>query len=756
MTASRVAKAVLVGSLTTYVCVVLARGDFDPSAVDVLLGNIAYLVPVVLLFLRGRTHRDERMWLRPLAAGILAFVVGSDLYIVQVVGPGGVLIETLTTVVYVSVYPFFLTAILTALRRSSIGLGRIVALDGVTGALAGAAVAFGAIGPLLRHWDGSLTSAVSLVYPVGDVLLMAAALGALGVVGLRSGRHFMWWALGTVIFAVGDIVYAYLQILGTYDAGSWLNGVWVLGCALMVQGSSTTPAAQGGRVPSAGSLAVVLFSAVASVGVLVVAPVAQHGPLPLALALLALGCCGARCLLAFQQLRELAAVRVLALTDELTGVANRRALHAELDRLFGGDLEDAPGSDASAGFALLLVDLDHFKEVNDSLGHSVGDDLLRAVVQRFGEALDRLAIPHLLSRVGGDEFAVLLYQVTSQDAATRCGAALSDSLLVPVTLEGAVLHVGASIGVTLAPQDAGNRGDLLLAADTAMYVAKSSSDSVRRYDPTAVGDRRQRLGLAEDLYCALEDDQLFVEYQPIVAVGGGVVGVEALVRWAHPVRGRLSPDEFMDVAERYRLTSRIAERVLDVALADLSRWRAAGASLGVSVNVSASDLSDQRLVDAVVAALLKRDVAPSALTIEVTESAMMRDPQTAHTVMTAIADLGVRLSVDDYGTGYSSLDYLLRLPIDEIKLDREFSASLAHDARSEAIVRSTIGLTHGLGLHMVAEGVEDEQTLVMLRDLGCDLVQGWHLGRPMSAGAFEAQMGLGPPALLEHRHALSR
>jgi diguanylate cyclase len=228
-----------------------------------------------------------------------------------------------------------------------------------------------------------------------------------------------------------------------------------------------------------------------------------------------------------------------------------------------------------------------------------------------------------------------------------------------------------------------------------------------------------------------------VEYQPILTPGGDLVGAEALVRWDHPSRGRLSPADFLEIAERYRLTPSIAHRVLDVALADLRRWRRTGSSIRMSVNVSASDLQDEALVATVAAALLKHDLSPSVLTIEVTETAMMRNPRTAQTVMHALAELGVELAVDDYGTGYSSLEYLLRLPIHEIKLDRTFSADLVDGRRSAAIVRSTVDLTHALGLRLVAEGVEDEATLLVLQELGADLVQGWHLGHPVPGAAFE-------------------
>jgi EAL domain-containing protein (putative c-di-GMP-specific phosphodiesterase class I) len=289
----------------------------------------------------------------------------------------------------------------------------------------------------------------------------------------------------------------------------------------------------------------------------------------------------------------------------------------------------------------------------------------------------------------------------------------------------------------MAPEHGSTRSDLLFAADAAMYASKTSGEPVRVHSPDGVGDRRTRLAVAEELYTALERHELTVAYQPIRAPDGRLVAAEALVRWDHPERGRLAPGDFLETAERYRLTQAIAERVLDVTLSDLARWRSRDPCLTASVNVSASDLRDETIVSIVANALLVHGLPPQALTIEITETAMMRDPEMAHTVMRAFADLGIELSVDDYGTGYSSLEYLLKLPVNEIKLDRAFSTNLV-DEHSVAIARSTIDLTHALGLRMVAEGVEDEATLQVLQSLGCDRVQGWHLGRPMPAGEFEA------------------
>jgi len=709
----------------------LIEPSFAPAALDPVLANVPCLLAVAILLDRARSRPAQRQWLLPTALGIALFLVGIDLYFVST-SPLGVL---LTQLAYVAVYPFLLAGILLALRQHLRHARLIVGLDGLTGAMAGAAVTAFAIAPLMAQlWAGPTSSIAVLALVFGDVILIAASLGALATVGLHQGRNFAIWALGMLVFTIGDIIFASRLASLEFQPGTWLDSLWVIGLALIALGATTHSENHAGAVPPTRSLAIVAGAAVAGVTVLSIADW-RTSPLPTLLAVFTMVACGARLGLAFLQLRELAVVREQALTDDLTGIGNRRALYQRLDALLPGPSAGPQGP--LPGFSLALLDLDHFKEVNDSFGHGTGDELLKAVVGRFAAALDDLGTPHLLARLGGDEFAVVLEGVSSGDSALGCGAALQQSLRQPIVLNSVLLHVRASIGLALAPEHARSRSDMLFAADAAMYDGKSSGETVNLYSPTAVGDRRNRLEVAEDLYSALERDELVVEYQPVLTVDGQVVGAEALVRWDHPVRGRLSPDEFLAVAERYRLTPEIAQRVLDVSLTDLRRWRVHHPDMRVSVNVSATDLQNERLVDLVANALLRHGVPPSALTIEVTETAMMRDPQVAQGVMQALDELGVRLSVDDYGTGYSSLEYLLKLPINEIKLDRAFSMDLAHEVRSVAIVRSTIDLTHALGLRMVAEGVENEATLVILRDLGCDLVQGWHLGRSTSSADFE-------------------
>jgi diguanylate cyclase (GGDEF)-like protein len=731
--------------LAAYVLALVVPGPDLPGLFrDGVLGNLVLLLPIALLVQRATEQRaGDRSWLLVLALGVCLYLFGNVLYVV-LNATTGVTFPSAADAGYLGIYPFLLAALLLALREQLRGARLIVVLDGLSGLLAGAALTSWAIAPLIhRVWDGSITAATTLAYPICSVVVVSATVGAVGIVGRRRGPGFLVWAAGMIVFGIGDIVYAYQLAYDSYHLGSPLDATWAVGVTLMALGAGQLreePLEQ--SVPGARTLAVVTAASVTSVFVLAFAPTWRDNYGPSLLALLALVACGARFMLAFMQLRELAAIRAQALTDELTGCANRRSLYVELDRLFAEHSPSTPlGTGQWAvgnGFALALVDLDHFKEVNDSYGHAAGDDLLRAVVSRFSDALGELQTPHLLARLGGDEFAVVLHDAGSRNAAMACGAALQESLSEPVRLHDLVLHVQASIGVATAPLHAQNRADMLFAADAAMYAAKTSGEPVCFHSPEAVGGRRKRLELAEDLYTAFERHELTVEYQPIVRAEGGLVGAEALVRWDHPTRGRLAPAEFLGTAERYRLTPAIAERVLDVGLGDLARWRASGSDLTLAVNVSASDLRDEGLVKLVASALLEHEVPPEALTIEITETAMMRDPELAQTVMQALDELGVRLAVDDYGTGYSSLEYLLKLPINEIKLDRAFCRHVVTELRATAIVRSTIDLTHALGLRMVAEGVEDEGTLFILRELGCDLVQGWHLGRPMGAVAFSS------------------
>ncbi len=731
-----------VGAVFVFCVLLLSPVPLGPDWIrDIVVGNVVYLLPAAVLLREARNREEGRAWRLVIAAGVLSFLVGNVIFL-YLSSVGEAPYPSWADVGYLGIYPCLLAGLLLALRQHLRGSGLVMLLDGFIGTAAAAAVVATAINPLVvRLWDGSAAAVVSVAYPVCDGLLVAASLSALGLVGRGRGRVFGLWAMGLLVFAVADMVYAYRLAFDTYQVGTWLDALWAVGLALVALGSSSakSPGDRAG-IPGLASLVVISSAGLAATVVLALASIWHDSLLSVVLALVALLGCGLRAVLSFVRLRDLATLQQQAMSDELTGIANRRSLYRCLDGYFGPPAEAQGARQRHA--ALILIDLDRFKEVNDSFGHAIGDELLRCVVERFEAALSQQGMPHLLARLGGDEFALVLPDCSEERIASGVAAALQESLKSPMNLGGITLHANASMGVALAPSHGTSRSDLLFAADSAMYAAKTAGGSVQVYSPTTGGDQRKRLQLAEDLYAALERDELNVVYQPITTVDRQMVGVEALVRWDHPVWGRLAPLEFLGVAEHYRLTPAVAKRVLAVALRDLASWRARGAALGVSVNVSPSDVRDEGLIDAVAAALMETGLPGDALTIEVTESAIMQDPQRARAVFAGLRELGVRLAIDDYGTGYSSLEYLYRLPINELKLDRTFIQDLVTDGRAAAIVRSTIDLTHALGLRMVAEGVEDEPTLAVLRDLGTDLVQGWHVGRPVPAADLEQHLGL--------------
>jgi diguanylate cyclase (GGDEF)-like protein len=409
--------------------------------------------------------------------------------------------------------------------------------------------------------------------------------------------------------------------------------------------------------------------------------------------------------------------------DSLTGLANRARFQERLTRALRRTGE---------GVAVLLMDLDRFKEVNDTLGHHHGDLLLQEIGVRLSRQMRQ---GDLLARLGGDEFAVLMAGV-DQDAAVAIAERLSRALNEPMHLHGVEMEVGASIGVVHVP--AGRPGNdheatlLLQRADVAMYAAKQHYTGVHLYLDELDGYSPRRLALASGLRGAIEQGHLSLRYQPQARVTDrAVVGVEALVRWEHPVYGTVPPDDFISIAEQTGQIRELTRFVLDAALADRARWAAAGTPLSVSVNLSVRNLMEPDLV-AVVRELLSRHAVPAGqLTLEITESHLMSDPARTAEVLRGLSALGARLSIDDFGTGYSSLSYLKQLPVSEVKVDKSFVRDVAEDAEDAAIVEAILGLAHTLRLQVVAEGVEDERSEQRLRELGCDLMQGYHLARPM-------------------------
>ena len=415
----------------------------------------------------------------------------------------------------------------------------------------------------------------------------------------------------------------------------------------------------------------------------------------------------------------------LARHDSLTELPNRR--------WFLEAVSSALKTPALQCGGLLLVDLNGFKEVNDTLGHHRGDLVLREMGPRLRASFRS---EDLFARLGGDEFAVFMPNV-NPNVARSAVQRLQDALRAPIDIDGNSIEIGASIGLAWYPEHGTDVDTLLQRADVAMYRAKASHATLEVYRTEDDHHSPERLALAADLRRAVADDQLVLHYQPQVDLGHGhPVAAEGLVRWRHPQRGLLGPHEFIAVAERTGLIKELTQRVLDLGLRDLRTWTDQGRDLSLSLNVSVRSLLDPRFPEEVARLLSLHGVNGRALTLELTESSLMVDPELAKRTMQDLAELGVSVAIDDFGTGYSSLAYLTDLPIGELKIDKSFVRAMGSDTRNAIVVRSTIELAHNLGLRTVAEGIEDSFTFERLRGLGCELAQGFHMSKPLPASSL--------------------
>jgi diguanylate cyclase (GGDEF)-like protein len=414
--------------------------------------------------------------------------------------------------------------------------------------------------------------------------------------------------------------------------------------------------------------------------------------------------------------------------DHLTGLPNRTELHAAGRALLAGTAEGRLA-------ALLLIDLDRFKEINDTLGHEQGDALLREVADRLRGAVRP---DDLLARLGADEFAILVTDLPHRGATAEVADRVGAALRRPFHLAGVALELDASIGIALAPDHGTDVATLLQRADVAMDGAKRGGARIETYDRSRDPYSPERLQLVAELRRAIEREEFVLHFQPKIAVATGeVTGAEALVRWEHPTRGLLGPIEFVPLAERTGVIGALTRWVLDAALAQCAAWRDEGLELPVAVTLSGADVLDAGLADMVADALERAGLPGHLLACEISEHTVLADPRRAADSLGRLRAMGVRLSLDDFGQGQSSLSYLKRLPLDELKIDRSFVMGMEADASDAAIVRATIDLGRGLGLRVVAEGVENDVVLADLAALSCDVAQGFGLSRPLPADELE-------------------
>jgi diguanylate cyclase (GGDEF)-like protein len=716
----------LAGLLAYGLSPLLRSGHQDSVLLDGWLVDSVATGAAVLCLARGLLIQRERAAWLSVGIGLTVWTSGNVVWWLWVRTNAPDAFPSVSDALFLAMYPFLYVALVLLMRRRVARFHASVWLDGVVGGLGAAAICAALAFQTILTATGGNTAAVvtNLAYPLADLLLLAMIVGIFALLGWRPERA--WWLLaaGMVVFAAVDIVYLFQAARGTYLPGTWLDPLWPTAAVLLGLAAWQTPA-RTSRHRFEGWAVLMLPSlfAVGALAVLILDHFHSVSTLAVLLATATVLAAVIRAALTFREVRSLAESRRQAHTDELTGLGNRRLVYTQLEAA----IRTRRSNDS---LALLILDLDRFKEVNDALGHHLGDKLLCLIGPRLS---DQLRADDVLARLGGDEFAVLLRGADSRQA-TAAAARLLDALQAPFGLEGIALHVDASVGIAVCPDHASDAIGLLQRADVAMYQAKAARSGWQVYAFHPGEHGRDRLQTIEDLRTAVDQGQFLLHYQPKVDTRTGtVVGVEALVRWEHPAQGLLYPDTFLPLAEQTGLMRSLTSTVLRAALAQALTWRQGGLDLSIAVNLSVANLIDTHLPAEVGDLLAGFGLPASALELEITEGTLMVDPERSGKVLDDLRALGVRIAVDDYGTGYSSLAYLQRLPVDELKLDKSFVLPMLEDQRGMAIVRTTIDLAHSLGLRLVAEGVETEAHLRELARLGCDLAQGYHISRPLPA-----------------------
>jgi len=701
-----------------------AQSDVGRSYLLVILTGF-FLTAIARLGAVGAVWSQRRLAALVLATAMLAWAAGSAVLTASGLAnvhtsfpaPG----EWLFLIFYLAVAGY---VFLDADRPPSTALSAWLDAAVVTGGVACLAGALLLVPMTATFGPKGLPLMLALMYPLLDLMLALVVVAQAVLRARRWDPSTLLLAVGFVLLAVADSSIVLNLSSGGYDFTLLLDVTYGLAFALVATSACRVPRV--GSLPSAaGTGSKILLSAV-SVALLslVLRPDGALGWYVTILAVATLLAAGARMALALREAHGAAEAQQLSLTDDLTGLPNRRAVLAQIDAAIKADRV----------LALMLIDLDGFKDVNDTFGHVSGDAVLRLSGQRMRAALPR----HVqVGRLGGDEFAILVEQddpVQLLETANALRAVLSK----PTMVEDLELAVGASIGITVRERGDRVSPDLLRRADVAMYQAKISRAGALLYDHGSDGSSRKRLRLAEELRRALQGDELTVHYQPQVeAATQRVLGVEALVRWQHPQHGLVLPAIFLPVARQTGLMLAISEIVLQQLVDDARRWEASGLSLRLSMNVAPPELLGglflPRLFDVVQASGL----APDTFILEVTEDSFLADPQRARQILDDVRAVGVQLSIDDYGTGFSSLAYVRDLPVQELKMDRSFVSTICRDRRSRMIVASTNQMAHALGMRLVAEGVEDAATAAELVAIGVDSMQGFHLARPMPASEVE-------------------
>jgi diguanylate cyclase (GGDEF)-like protein len=736
----RVALRLAFGVLGLLVALILARLTLGigGEAVDTFMvtwgSSLVYVLAAAIVVFRTVRIPEQRAAWTLLAIGLCVYGAGNVVWTIFYNHLEVPPIPSVSDGMWLALYPASYVGLVLLARGNNRGAGAGVWLDGIVAGLGFAAVGTAVVfGPVVESATGSPAAVVTnLAYPVADSLLAALVVGIMAVRGWRLGRKWAMLGGGFLLLSVADSLYLLQVASGASESGLLPNLFYLTAVSLLAL-SAWQPASEWQAPSRAERWSVLLIPAafvMTAMGLLLYDHVTPLQPVAFGLAVLTMFAAMVRAGLSFRDIRALATARLEATTDDLTLLPNRRHFLRRLD--------DAIVSARESGesLALLIMDLDEFKHLNDTLGHQAGDSLLCQIGPRVSAALRP---GDTLARLGGDEFGILLANPCDHACAIRVAERIGESLHKSFEVEGLHLRVAASVGIALFPEHSSDARQLLSHADVAMYQAKATHTGHDVYAPDRHTDSRDALQLASELPQAIVGGEMELHFQPKAkSTTGHIVGMEALVRWNHPQRGLLAPAIFVPLAEQSGLMRELTRTVMAGSLAACRRWREAGHDLNVSVNVSFSDLLDTHFPAEVAAALVVERMDPASLIIEVTESAIMADASRVTDVLQRLSELGISISLDDFGTGYSSLTHLRTLPVGEIKIDRTFVAGMRVEPTDEAIVRSTIQLAHNLGMRVVAEGVEDDETWCSLTALGCDRIQGYYLSRPMPSADVEA------------------
>ncbi|MDY7541089.1 MULTISPECIES: putative bifunctional diguanylate cyclase/phosphodiesterase [unclassified Cryobacterium] len=711
--------------LALYVVMLIAKGSGYSVVVDFGVAELVGLAAVVVCWAAVRRAGFVRREVTLAAAAVTCNVLGDIIFTVltQFFGyPGS---PSLADVFYLAFYGLIVSSLFVTARRQLRRVPWAAFLNSAVGSVSVAAFMAVILNPVLVSASAeplSLETVVSLAYPLLDLLLIAAIAGVAALYGRHAGRAWVALIAGLVLFTGADVVFALQD--GGYALGTLLDVSWTIGIVLIAVwvDRASYPVTGPAREPN-GVMAFVVpaIATAAGLGILIYATQVH-------ISALAIGLAGVTVALAvIPMISRERGLNHLSRTDDLTGLPNRRAMYS--------DVAARLSSDRKQGSALLLLDLDRFKEVNDSLGHDAGDRLLVQVGVRLARELGPL---DLLARLGGDEFAILVARNRDAEASALADR-LRAALAVPFTLEGISLQTSVSIGIALYPSHGRDLSALMRKADTAMYVAKSCGSGHHVYQSDDDQHSEVRLRTLQELREALAEDQLALHYQPRIDLDTSEVhAAEAVVRWNHPVRGLLQPADFVDLIEDAGLVRAMSETMLVQALDQVVAWRDHGLDLGLAIRLPPAALIDAGLPEHLGAMIANRGLPAFVLTLEISEEFLLADQSRARAVLNRLRSQGVRMSVDDFGTGYSSLALLRDLAIDELRLDESFIVAMGHDDRSSTLVNSAVALAHSLGLRMVAEGVDNDEAYDALVRFGCDSAQGRVLSEPLPAAEFEA------------------